>query len=104
MKEYSQAKKICEKILTSSNGFLSSVFEHDAFAVDYWVAMYEFESRLNDMSSPYTQSLKKKLIGLEGIIKNRFDQVEVDTLMVYVKSRQLLEAHTESLNALNQVS
>jgi hypothetical protein len=102
VKDYDEAKRIAGKIYTSPS-FPSSVFEHDALGVEYWCALYEYKERINDVSSAYTQSLKKKLVGLDNLLKNKYDQAEVDTLMVLVKSKQLLEAHPDALNILNQV-
>lgn len=103
-KDFSQARRITEKILTSSSGFPASVFEHDALGVDYWCTVFEYESRINDAGSAYTQSLKKKLSSYETTLRNKYDQVEVDTLLAFVKAKQLLEAHADALNILNQVS
>jgi tetratricopeptide (TPR) repeat protein len=101
--ELSTARNIAQKILGSNAANPSSVFEQDAQAVSYWCDIQEYASRYEDVSSAYTQSLKKRLVSLDAVVRNRLDQCDVDLLMAYVKAKQLLESHADSLNILNQV-
>jgi hypothetical protein len=100
-----EASRISQKILSNANrsSSASSAFEVEAFSIQQWSFVYEVEK--NGLVSSEN---KKKLQAIDAMIKSKSgaDQYDLDTLMLWAKSRQVLNssgATAEILNILNQV-
>lgn len=103
--DYSGAARLVQKLYnSSSNDLPTSVFEHEGMTIDYWCTLHEYNSRKQEVTtSAHIASLKKRLVGLDNLFKGKLDQIDVDMMMLYVKSKLVLESNNDALNILNQM-
>lgn len=97
------AGRVCQKLLANSKvneGNAPTVFELEAVAVKQWVFVAETEAEYAEGSA----DCRKKLQSIDGAFRGKGLEVhEVDSLMIWAKSRLMLNLPGEAINILNQV-
>ena len=75
----------------------STPTEFESVTIDFWAQVMRAQNG-NDSSD------RRKLQSIETFMKNRaVDQVDLDMLMVWIRSQQVTKRNLEALNGLNQV-
>lgn len=96
------AGRLAKKLLASTRGEPPSTpFELEASCIDHWV---NYESSLISLKvSGSTRDIREEVKALEGQMKGRLDNAELDMLLLWIKAKQTLKLTAEALNILNQV-
>lgn len=100
-----QARVITEKLLAnyrSNDGNAPTAFELEAIAIQQWCTLSDIENNEDKKLSPEN---KKRIQAIDGVYRGKggSDLHEVDSLMVWAKSRVMLGVNNDALNILNQV-
>jgi hypothetical protein len=106
--DFEEAARISQKLQNSSGrnsqSSATSVFEIEAFCIDNWCFLNELES---SQSNYLSSEQKRRIQSIDAHCKSKNgEQSDIDTLMLWAKSRQILNgssAYAEVLNILNQV-
>ena len=100
--DLSLASRLSKKILLATRGGLPSTpFELEASCVEQWAASIEAHSSI--VVDGTTADLRKQIQVIEGLVKGRMDQVDVDLLMLLARCKQTLRIPSDALNVYNQV-
>jgi hypothetical protein len=100
-----QARVITEKLLenySSNGGNAPTAFELEAIAIQQWCTLLDIENNDDKKLSPEN---RKRIQAIDGVYRGKggSEMHEVDSLMVWAKSRLMVGSHNEVLNILNQV-
>lgn len=112
--DISGASRICQRMLGSSRSSgpanPTTAFEVEAMCIDNWCMLAEIDtaSRVNGGQIELSSEQRKQLQNIDSMARGRGNSAtdytnEIDFLMLWVKTKQILNNPMEALNALNQV-
>lgn len=102
-----EASRIAEKFLTVRGSSPSTAFEAEARCIDYWCALARMEERLqDDPSSGLMPEQMRQLQAMDDQFRSLSQTegtLDIDSLMLWARSRQIISMRADVLNILNQV-
>lgn len=97
--DFENASRLCKKVLSRGSSVPTTPTELEAYGINFLAGI----TRCGTFSSDASE-LKSHLQGMDGIMKNQPEAAgDLDLLMLWARSRQMLGKQTEALNVLNKV-